>query len=1276
MDNARTAGWLRLGARLAAGSGTVLLLVLVGLGAYTRTDHFRRWVREQIVSTLQASVNGEVSLEEVSGSVWAEVRFRGLAIRRNGVAVITVPRGAVTVDLLPQLLSLVRSSAFHITSLTFTEPAIRLVPEPRAGWNLAHLLKPAQPPPAQPTASLSILFPRLKIERGQVAIRQPDGQELRLTALSVQGDLALLPTSLRASLSDLSFTLAGAGLPTSQWSGNLAYEESGGSDRVSLQSVDIRTGLSHLRVSGTVANLAAPTLALTAEAQRIAAADLGTILLAPRLSQDLAGSIRLSGPPSALQVGVSLEAADGRMTAEVTADLSQAPPSLQGTLWVAHCAVEKILRLPDLAGEIDGQVSFQGTSLATLHATVDARVANLLAYGRRIGDLAVAGDFTRGQATFTAAAKSRAGVISSRNRVSWGTVPAYETTLTVRNLDVAQVTGAKSVPPSNFNLDVWVKGSGTKLEDVDSVVKLAVRPSQFGKLTFTQGQVEGALRKGQLTLNKGVLSANDTTMTVQGQVGGLPGTLHSKLAYNIQGKNLAPWLALAGLSGEGGINISGTAGGALTALSLEGKVLLSHLTVGANSLQSGAATYTLTAVGSPQPRGHITAALTDLQAGLRLRAVNAAVTFTGLQPAEVQTVVTAQDGWLRTHKVKAQARYDSALTDVLLQELALQLPGGTWRAPRQSRLLLRNGTLSVADFSLQHDEQTVSVSGVLTREGPLDLRAQVNRLSLEELRPVLGDGPAVSGRVNADLQVRGTVTSPEVTAQLTGGALTVAGQSYAGLTAQGSYRQEYLDLNVLLRQDESHTLSVEGGLPIALRGAGNTPLPVPGEANLRIRSAGLSLAFVNLLSKQVQDVQGTVSMDVRLRGAVGALVPSGPVQIRQGQVHIKSLGQTFTDITAEVQLAQDAARLTQFAVRAGDGGFTGSGLVALQRYTVANLDLTFAADRFRVFNSPRYRAALSGRLACSGPPQRPVLTGALTLVDTAIRPDFALMKSNPAAPDPTILVVRNAREALASPRPDAPAAEQAAPPTANPPNDLYARLALDLAVTIPRETWVRLEEGSIELTGQLRVKKDPAEEPVLTGTIETVRGWYTFHGRKFRLERGNIIFAGADPTDPALELVARYTLPQYQVDVVVGGTAKAPAVSLRSEPQLEQADILSLLLFGKPANTLSKGEKVSLQSQAVQAVAGSVAAEFRQTLSESLGLDDLELNAGNTSGQKVGVGKYIVPGVFVSTSQQFGGEKPGRDVSIEYQLDDHWQFKASTTSRGNHGVDILWGKRY
>jgi len=658
--------------------------------------------------------------------------------------------------------------------------------------------------------------------------------------------------------------------------------------------------------------------------------------------------------------------------------------------------------------------------------------------------------------------------------------------------------------------------------------------------------------------------------------------------------------------------------------------------------------------------------------------VNADITLAGLHPAEVQTEVTAQDEESRTQRVKMQTRYDSQLVDVLIQELALQLPSGTWHTPQQPHLVFRDGTLSIENFSLWRAEQIVSASGTLAQQGPLNLQVQVSRFSLEELRPFLGDEPAVSGRVNIDLRVQGTATNPDVTANITTGALTVAGQSYAGLSAQSSYRQERLDLDLLLRQDDTHTLNVEGGLPIALRGAGNAPSPVLGEANLRVRSAGLSLAFLSLLSSQIQGVQGTASMDVRLRGPIDALVPSGPVQIQQGQVRVKSLGQAFTDITVEMQLAQDAVRLTQFAVHAGEGQFTGRGSVALQQYRVTNIDLTFAADRFRVINTPQYRAALSGQLACSGSLQQPVVKGAFNLVDTTARPDFALMKSGPAAPDPTILVVQNTQELAAPAHSESPGAEkQAAPPTAPPQNDLYSHLALDLTVTIPRDTWVHLEEGTIELTGQLRAKKLPAEELFLTGAIETVRGWYEFYGRKFRLEQGNIVFTGATPIDPGLDVVARYTLPGYQVDVIVGGTAKTPTVTFRSEPQLEQADILSLLLFGKPANALSKGEKVSLQSQAMQAVVGSVAGELQQALSQKLGVDNLELDVGDSSGQsKVGVGKYVAPGVFVSTSQQLGGEKPGQDVSIEYQLSDHWQLKASTTSRGNNGADILWKKRY
>src|SRR5215510_309595 len=169
MSDTRTRRWLRVRSWLVVSLGVLLVLIAVGIGLYTRTDSFQRWLREQVVAALQGSVNGEVTLDGVSGSVWEEIRLHGLSIRQNGGEVVSVPQGAVAVHLLPQLLSLLRSSTLQITSVILTGPVIHLVQEPEAGWNLAHLLKPSEQP-SEPLA-LSIFLSHLNIENGQVSVR-------------------------------------------------------------------------------------------------------------------------------------------------------------------------------------------------------------------------------------------------------------------------------------------------------------------------------------------------------------------------------------------------------------------------------------------------------------------------------------------------------------------------------------------------------------------------------------------------------------------------------------------------------------------------------------------------------------------------------------------------------------------------------------------------------------------------------------------------------------------------------------------------------------------------------------------------------------------------------------------------------------------------------------------------------------------------------------------------------------------------------------------------
>ncbi len=396
-------------------------------------------------------------------------------------------------------------------------------------------------------------------------------------------------------------------------------------------------------------------------------------------------------------------------------------------------------------------------------------------------------------------------------------------------------------------------------------------------------------------------------------------------------------------------------------------------------------------------------------------------------------------------------------------------------------------------------------------------------------------------------------------------------------------------------------------------------------------------------------------LDVRLHGPLSALTAAGAVSVRQGQAQLIPLGLSLTDLELRLQLATDTLHITQLAVRAGPGRLTGTGRLALQRYSVTTLALTLNADKLQVINTRQYVAAVSGQLICSGSLQEPAMRGALELRDTTLRPELALLRSGPLPRDPTIVVVQSAQD-LVAPTPRAlPEQKQNAGRVSFLQPDLIRRLALDLSVTIPRNTWVHLDEGSAELTGEIQARKNPAEELLLTGSLETVRGWYTFHGRRFRMEKGQMVFTGESPIDPSLDLVARYTLPKYQVDVVIGGTASTPTLTLRSDPPLEQADILSLLLFGKPAGTLTQGQKISLHLQALTTVAGYVATDLQRSVATYVGLDVLEVDVGEGLLQKsrIGVGKYVSEGVFVSTVQTLG-PKSEREVTVEYQLDPHW----------------------
>ena len=136
--------------------------------------------------------------------------------------------------------------------------------------------------------------------------------------------------------------------------------------------------------------------------------------------------------------------------------------------------------------------------------------------------------------------------------------------------------------------------------------------------------------------------------------------------------------------------------------------------------------------------------------------------------------------------------------------------------------------------------------------------------------------------------------------------------------------------------------------------------------------------------------------------------------------------------------------------------------------------------------------------------------------------------------------------------------------------------------------------------------------------------------------------------------MAEYRAGNYLISTVVKGTAEKPTLTLASDPQLDQADILSVLLFNKPLSSLEKSERASLQQNAISITSGFAAAQIGQGVSQALGLQELGIDITN-----------------VSVSQDVSG-KYGQEVSAEYRITSDWRFSVSASTVGPAGADLIW----
>jgi autotransporter translocation and assembly factor TamB len=153
------------------------------------------------------------------------------------------------------------------------------------------------------------------------------------------------------------------------------------------------------------------------------------------------------------------------------------------------------------------------------------------------------------------------------------------------------------------------------------------------------------------------------------------------------------------------------------------------------------------------------------------------------------------------------------------------------------------------------------------------------------------------------------------------------------------------------------------------------------------------------------------------------------------------------------------------------------------------------------------------------------------------------------------------------------------------------------------------------------------------------------------------------------------------------GSLRSPELDLSSRPPLDEGDILSLIVFNQPVNSLGAAEQVNLGERAAALAAGAITSPLADSIGRALNLDVFEIQAP-TSEQGTGsvmIGSQFGSRLLVGLRQQFGNNDTSL-LTLEYRVSDLLRFVTSIASGSlqahatrpadRSGVDLIFVIRY
>jgi len=1244
----------------------VLLLSWEKPAASAILPDLTNWGGDYLLSLVQGKVNGKVTARKISGNPLTGLTYEDLNLSGpDGKIILAAERLEIRLSL-----ASIPTFRLDLGTLALENPRFYLDRDQAGQWNVGRLLKaekPAEPDEPQGLMHKIIAYvfrglnlSNLLVHGGELFITE-DGRTRRYSGIDLKAGLSLLDLGQPQQKVEVNIPNLGITTPQGRVELEAAAAYSAGTARIGSLNLKL-AGRRVVSLAGEVCRLpdqkdekAGVTCALTGKLGAIQGDQIHAVWPRWPAPWDLAGTMSLSSTSEGIKLDLQgkIGAADYGIKGDL--DTRVKPAAFALDLDLKGLTTAQLKDIQDLKTQavqglspVDARLHLQGTGLPWNPESMETRL-DLAPFRYRNLKVDKAHLELSGKAGSQKLQASVAGNFGSLELGANGhllpvgeTGPGLSGNLTLQTKDLqpamlgmAKLAGSSLTTsftgkfrlPANFSLaQLSLAGNlqaNGRLNQTPLKTLTATLALEGKKLAVSQADIQLA---GLTASGRGTLTESGVDVTFKAAVSG-SGTLP-----------LPPGAAFASLTGEGAVR------GPWKAPQINLTAQARQVSIQGVSLAS--ADFHGNLSGWPSLSG----SLQVQGAGLH----TPGGTFNRLN----LTADGANGRWqfqLAATSPKEPKFQAAGTADLAARPLVVNVARLSWhsqalslksKTPFQVRLL-PGWEISPATF--QMDGGAVTVAGQ-ARDQELSGHLEVRDLDARLLAPL---GLPAQGKLNGRLTLAGTPQTPALDGQIALSCGKINNIPIQTLTTTLNYQADQARVAGYLEIGPLHSRLIwKGSIPVRISLLPFAFALAQDGLDLRVHSEQINLSLLTSVSKEVQAAEGPVDLMVEARGNPHHPRVSGYVRWRAGSLKLYQAGTPYVLSPGEIRLQGDKIVIPGLVVQS-DGTMRLSGEILLAGAPSAHARLT--ADNFLLLDRGGNEVWTNGFIDLKGPLSALVASGHLKVPKAQFRPTFFR-----SGMDPDVILV-----------PVKPVAqtETAAAPA------IYRNLRVDVTLENSGNVWLSDRVGKVEMIAHLKIRKVPGQKLAMGGEVRALQGSLDIEERTFTVKRAVLRMPGVAGKPITIDGQAVHEMDDITLVLNVGGTMSNIQIRLESLPSLPPADVLSYLVFGAPAATLTKNQYMALGVQQLGVLGGISANKISDILGSTIPfLSGIKVKSGMVGGRPtVGVGKEVVKNVSVFVGRNLNEERGvyEQQVGIQYKINKHLSVESQIGQR-NSGADVLF----